>query len=172
MSIQNHSNEERQHMTKIGATLGETTTVTIDAMPAPLPKNGEPFFTTKSSAERGLTDSERTAAWALVEDINRFVVVGSDDEFYLEPRWVNANGFVYRMYDGHNGSTVYIVPQADLPLFQKAVDERRCNPFDAIGCEARWTGPLCTEAPFEQEAGGVTMKDVLKRGGLTDGETI
>jgi hypothetical protein len=139
--LQQHSNDERKYLKSLinkGQEIALGSSGIETDTPVRLPDTNESFIPTQSSVERGLTESEVTAAWALVEDINRFVVQCSDDEFYLEPRWVNEKGFVYRMYDGYAGSTLYTVPQGDLPLFREAVDKRRCNPYDAIGDDSRW----------------------------------
>lgn len=120
-------------------------------LPAKPPKTDEPYLITSSPAERGLTDSEYKAAWALVDDINRYVEDGGEgltDDCYLEPRWMDADGFVYRLRDGFLQSTIGIVKQSELDEYRKAVEKYHTNPYDAIGY-ARV--PLTTEQALALE---------------------
>ena len=111
-------------------TLGPSNSTTTE-LPAKSPTTDEHYFATSSPAERGLTDSEYKAAWALVADINQYVEEG-EDEFYLEPRWMDANGFIYRLRDGFAQSTIDTVKQNELDEYRKAVNETKLNPYDAI----------------------------------------
>ena len=95
-------------------TLGPSNSTTTE-LPAKPPTTDERYFTTSLPAERGLTDSEYKAAWALVADINQYVEEG-EDEFYLEPRW----------------STIDTVKQNELNEYRKAVSGTKLNPYDAI----------------------------------------
>ena len=111
-------------------TLGPSNSTTTE-LPAKPPTTDERYFTTSLPAERGLTDSEYKAAWALVADINQYVEEG-EDEFYLEPRWMDANGFIYRLRDGFAQSTIDTVKQNELNEYRKAVSGTKLNPYDAI----------------------------------------
>lgn len=66
----------------------------------------------------------------LLEKINRFVVEGSEDEFYIQDR-AYCNGGM-RLRDGFLQSTICGVTDEELPKYLEAVDRFQCNPYDAM----------------------------------------
>jgi len=116
--------------------------------------------TTSSPAERGLTDSEYKAAWALVADINQYVEEG-EHEFYLEPRWIDANGYIYRLRDGFAQSTIDTVKQNELNEYRKAVNGTKLNPYDAMNVARKVLRPAVTARRDELRAINEQITDDL-----------